>query len=65
MDCDVIANGIVNACKQVNLSIPLVVRLEGNNVDAGKETLSNSGVNLIAADDLSDAAQKAVKAINQ
>ena len=65
MDCDVIANGIVNACKQVNLSIPLVVRLEGNNVDAGKQTLSTSGVNLIAADDLSDAAQKAVKAINQ
>ena len=65
MDCDVIANGIVNACKQVNLNIPLVVRLEGNNVDAGKQTLSTSGVNLIAADDLSDAAQKAVKAINQ
>ena len=65
MDCDVIANGIVNACKQVNLSIPLVVRLEGNNVDAGKQTLSTSGVNLIAADDLSDAAQKAVNAINQ
>ena len=65
MDCDVIANGIVNACKQVNLNIPLVVRLEGNNVDSGKQTLSTSGVNLIAADDLSDAAQKAVKAINQ
>ena len=64
MDCDVIANGIVNACKQVNLSIPLVVRLEGNNVDQGKKTLSNSGVDLIAADDLSDAAEKAVKAIN-
>ena len=64
MDCDVIANGIVNACKQVNLSIPLVVRLEGNNVDQGKETLSNSGVDVIAADDLSDAAEKAVKAIN-
>ena len=63
MDCDVIANGIVNACKQVNLSIPLVVRLEGNNVDQGKKTLSNSGVDLIAADDLSDAAQKAVEAI--
>ena len=63
MDCDVIANGIVNACKQVNLSIPLVVRLEGNNVDQGKKTLSNSGVDLIAADDLSDAAEKAVEAI--
>ncbi len=63
MDCDVIAQGIVAACKQVDLGIPLVVRLEGNNVEAGKETLSQSGVNLIAADDLADAAQKAVKAI--
>ena len=63
MDCDVIANGIVGACKQVDLSIPLVVRLEGNNVEAGKQTLANSGVNLIAADDLSDAAEKAVQAI--
>ncbi|NCG26080.1 MAG: ADP-forming succinate--CoA ligase subunit beta [Verrucomicrobiales bacterium] len=64
MDCDVIANGIVGACKQVDLNIPLVVRLEGNNVEAGKQTLANSGVNLIAADDLSDAAAKAVQAIN-
>ena len=64
MDCDVIANGIVRACKQVDLNIPLVVRLEGNNVEAGKQTLANSGVNLIAAEDLSDAAQKAVQAIN-
>ncbi|MDE0569308.1 MAG: ADP-forming succinate--CoA ligase subunit beta [Verrucomicrobiales bacterium] len=64
MDCDVIANGIVGACKQVDLNIPLVVRLEGNNVEAGKQTLANSEVNLIAADDLSDAAEKAVQAIN-
>ena len=64
MDCDVIANGIVGACKQVDLNIPLVVRLEGNNVEAGKQTLTSSGVNLIAADDLSDAAQKAVQSIN-
>ncbi|MEE2807792.1 MAG: ADP-forming succinate--CoA ligase subunit beta [Verrucomicrobiota bacterium] len=64
MDCDVIANGIVGACKQVDLNIPLVVRLEGNNVEAGKQTLANSGVNLIAAEDLSDAAEKAVQAIN-
>ncbi|MBT7983525.1 MAG: ADP-forming succinate--CoA ligase subunit beta [Akkermansiaceae bacterium] len=64
MDCDVIANGIVGACKQVDLDIPLVVRLEGNNVEAGKQTLANSGVNLIAADDLSDAAEKAVQAIS-
>ena len=63
MDCDVIAQGIVAACKQVDLRIPLIVRLEGNNVEAGKATLSRSGVNLIAADDLADAAQKAVAAI--
>jgi len=63
MDCDVIAHGIVAACKQVDPGIPLIVRLEGNNVEAGKETLSKSGVNLIAADDLADAAQKAVRAI--
>ncbi|MFT5108311.1 MAG: succinyl-CoA synthetase beta subunit [Pseudoalteromonas tetraodonis] len=63
MDCNVIAEGIVAACKQVDLSIPLVVRLEGNNVEAGKKTLADSGVDLIAADDLSDAAKKAVAAI--
>ncbi len=63
MDCDVIAHGIVAACKEVELGIPLVVRLEGNNVAAGKKTLAESGVNLIAADDLSDAAEKAVKSI--
>ena len=63
MDCDVIAQGIVAACRQVDLGIPLIVRLEGNNVEAGKATLSQSGVNLIAADDLADAAQKAVAAI--
>ena len=63
MDCDVIAQGIVAACRQVDLRIPLIVRLEGNNVEAGKATLSRSGVNLIAADDLADAAQKAVAAI--
>ena len=64
MDCNVIANGIVGACKQVDLNLPLVVRLEGNNVEEGKQTLANSEVNLIAADDLSDAAEKAVQAIN-
>ena len=63
MDCDVIAHGIVAACKEVEVSVPLVVRLEGNNVAAGKKTLADSGVNLIAADDLSDAAEKAVKSI--
>lgn len=63
MDCDVIAKGIVAACQEVDLSIPLVVRLEGNNVAAGKETLANSEVNLISADTLADAAKKAVAAI--
>jgi succinyl-CoA synthetase beta subunit len=63
MDCDVIAKGIVAACQEVDLNIPLVVRLEGNNVAAGKETLANSSVDLISADTLADAAAKAVKAI--
>tara|TARA_R110002096_G_scaffold114770_1_gene248776 strand:- start:19381 stop:20565 length:1185 start_codon:yes stop_codon:yes gene_type:complete len=63
MDCDVIAKGIVAACQEVELNLPLVVRLEGNNVEAGKATLAASTVNLIAGDDLADAAQKVVKAI--
>ena len=63
MDCNVIAQGIVEASKEVQLTLPLVVRLEGNNVEAGKKTLAESGVDLIAADDLSDAAKKAVAAI--
>ncbi|PAW64641.1 MAG: succinate--CoA ligase subunit beta [Verrucomicrobiia bacterium Tous-C2TDCM] len=63
MDCDVIAKGIVAACKEVDLMIPLVVRLEGNNVEAGKRTLAESDVALISADTLADAADKAVKAI--
>jgi succinyl-CoA synthetase beta subunit len=60
MDCDVIAHGVVAACKEVGLPIPLVVRLEGNNVAAGRATLSSSGLNIITADDLADAARKAV-----
>ncbi len=63
MDCDVIAHGVVAACKEVGLPIPLVVRLEGNNVEVGKGTLAQSGLNIIAADDLADAAEKAVAAI--
>ena len=62
MKCDVIAQGIVNAVKAVNLPVPLVVRLEGTNVDAGKKILAESGLALTAADDLADAAQKVVKA---
>src|SRR5947207_1978053 len=60
--CDVIAQGIINAAKAVKLSVPLVVRLEGTNVVKGKELLKESGVALITADDLGDAAQKAVEA---
>ena len=63
MDCNVIAEGIVAASKEVELKLPLVVRLEGNNVAAGKKTLAESGVNLISADDLGDAAQKVVQSI--
>jgi succinyl-CoA synthetase beta subunit len=64
MKCDVIAQGIINAAKALQLSVPLVVRLEGTNVDQGKKLLKGSGLALIAADDLADAAQKVVKAAN-
>ena len=60
MDCNVIAEGVVAASKEVGLSIPLVVRLEGNNVDVGKKTLEASGLNLITGDDILDAAKKVV-----
>lgn len=62
MDCNVIAEGVVAASKEVGLNIPLVVRLEGNNVAAGKKTLQESGLNLITGDDILDAAQKVVAA---
>ena len=62
MKCDVIAQGIINAVKTVNLPVPLVVRLEGTNVDAGKKLIAESGLRVITADDLGDAAQKAVQA---
>jgi succinyl-CoA synthetase beta subunit len=63
MKCDIIAAGVVAAVKEVGLQVPLVVRLEGTNVELGKTILSQSGLNVIAADDLDDAAQKIVKAI--
>ena len=63
MKCDVIAAGIVNAAKQVGVSVPLVVRLEGTNVEEGKRILASSDVAIISADDLDDAAVKAVAAI--
>ena len=62
MKCDIIAQGIINAAKTLRLSVPLVVRLEGTNVEAGKKLIADSGLAVIAADDLADAAQKAVKA---
>merc|ERR1712025_25137 len=63
MRCDVIAEGIVKASKNLELKIPVVVRLEGTNVEQGKQILADSGLALIGADDLDDAAKKAVKAI--
>jgi succinyl-CoA synthetase beta subunit len=62
MKCDIIAQGIINAAKTLKLSVPLVVRLEGTNVEAGKKLIADSGLAVITADDLADAAQKAVKA---
>jgi succinyl-CoA synthetase beta subunit len=62
MKCDVLAQGIINAAKTVKLSLPLVVRLEGTNVEAGKKLIADSGLTVIAADDLADAAKKAVEA---
>ncbi|MEZ5789958.1 MAG: ADP-forming succinate--CoA ligase subunit beta [Nitratireductor sp.] len=63
MRCDVIAEGVVAAVKEVGLKVPLVVRLEGTNVELGKKFINESGLNVIAADDLDDAAQKIVKAV--
>ncbi|MDW3225116.1 MAG: ADP-forming succinate--CoA ligase subunit beta [Paracoccaceae bacterium] len=63
MRCDVIAEGVVAAVKEVGLKVPLVVRLEGTNVQEGKDIINNSDVDVIAADDLKDGAQKIVKAV--
>ncbi|MDJ0795120.1 MAG: ADP-forming succinate--CoA ligase subunit beta [Woeseiaceae bacterium] len=60
--CDLIAEGIISAVKEVGVSVPVVVRLEGTNVDKGRELLANSGLDIIAAEDLTDAAKKAVAA---
>jgi succinyl-CoA synthetase beta subunit len=65
MKCDVIAEGVIAAVKEVGLKVPLVVRLEGTNVQLGKDIISKSGLNVIAADDLDDAAQKIVKAVRE
>jgi succinyl-CoA synthetase beta subunit len=63
MRCDVIAEGVVAAVKEVGLQVPLVVRLEGTNVELGKQIINDSGLNVIAADNLADAADKIVKAV--
>ena len=64
MKCDVIAEGVIAAVKEVGLTVPLVVRLEGTNVELGKKLLNESGLAITAADDLDDAAKKIVAAIN-
>jgi succinyl-CoA synthetase beta subunit len=63
MDCNVIAEGVIAAAKETGLPIPLVVRLEGNNVEMGKATLAASGLDIVAADTMADGAQKIVKAV--
>ena len=61
MKCDVIATGIVNAARKLELTVPLVVRLEGTNVEEGKKILADSGLTLVPADSLAEAAQKVVE----
>ena len=63
MKCDVIASGVVDAVREVGLRVPLVVRLEGTNVEFGKEIIAKSKLNVVSADDLDDAAQKIVTAV--
>jgi succinyl-CoA synthetase beta subunit len=63
MRCDIIASGIITAVKEVGMTIPVVVRLEGTNVDLGKQMLRESGLNIISAENLTDAAKQAVKAV--
>ena len=63
MNCNTIAEGVVAAAKETDLKIPLVVRLEGNNVEAGRKTLADSDVSLIPAESMAEAAQKSVEAV--
>ncbi|MDF1736850.1 MAG: succinate--CoA ligase subunit beta, partial [Minwuia sp.] len=65
MRCDVIAEGVVAAAREVSLDKPLVVRLEGTNVDLGKKIMAESGLTIIAADNLADAAEKIVTAVKE
>ena len=63
MRCDILAQGVVDAAKEINLSIPLVVRLAGTNFKEGKDILDNSNLKILSASDLNDAAKKIVEAI--
>jgi succinyl-CoA synthetase beta subunit len=63
MDCNVIATGIIEAVREVGLKLPLVVRLEGNNVNAGKATLAASGLPIVSGDTMADAARKIVQLV--
>ena len=65
MRCDIIAEGVVTAAREVDIHVPLVVRLEGTNVEEGKQTLAESGLPILSADDLGDAAEKVVKAVKE
>jgi succinyl-CoA synthetase beta subunit len=65
MRCDIIAEGVIAAAKEVELHVPLVVRLEGTNVELGKKIINDSGLNVISADDLEDAATKVVAAVRR
>ncbi|MDT8421534.1 MAG: ADP-forming succinate--CoA ligase subunit beta [Desulfuromonadales bacterium] len=64
MKCDIIASGVIEAAKQIGVKVPLVVRLEGTNVEKGKKLLAESGLNIVSADGMADAAEKIVKAVN-
>jgi succinyl-CoA synthetase beta subunit len=63
MRCDIIADGIVAAAKELNITVPLVVRLEGTNVEEGKTILNNSSIDIVSASDLDDAAKKVVELV--
>jgi succinyl-CoA synthetase beta subunit len=65
MQCDVLAQGVVEAAREVKLNVPLVVRMEGTNVDKGKAILKESGIAVIAASDMADAARRVVSAIGK
>jgi succinyl-CoA synthetase beta subunit len=65
MRCDIIAEGVIAAVREVGLKVPLVVRLEGTNVELGKKIIADSGLNVVSANDLDDAAQKVVNAIKE